>query len=121
MQKPKDYEKDLGKYEAESGRIKSELHLLSRKHGIDFYVADFNFYTAPQWQGDEEEFSTRIHYSFSSLREAFARVKRAEKGIEFLLASKTDHNWDPLSASDVISCILNLEDQTRHLKGKHER
>jgi len=118
---------NLGKYHAESGRIKSDLSLKTKisvfgviDSGTDWYQASFNFYTDPQWQGDEKGFSTKVNYSFNTLNEIFNRVKKAEKSIEFLLSSATDHNWDVNSATDVIKCILSLEDQTQHLYEKRK-
>ena len=118
---------DLGKYHAESGRINADLTLKANIKGLavldsgtDWYASAFNFYTAPQWKGDKVGFSVKVSYSFINLDEVFARVKRAEKGIEMMLASATDHNWDCKSATDVIRCILSLEDQTKHIYAERE-
>ena len=115
-------EEDLGRHNAESGRIKADLHLTAKVvflgmigPGTDWYSADFNFYTNPQWQSDKEGFNVMVSYSFQSLKEIFTRVKRAEKGIEMILAPVTDHNWDWRGATDVVGCILSLEEKTKHL------
>lgn len=119
---------DLGKYHVESGRIKADLDLKTKittlgaiHSGVDWYQAIFNFYTGPQWRGDEKGFGVQINYSFDTLNEIFKRVKKAEKGIEALLASPTDHNWDIYSATDVIKCIISLEDQTQHIYKEREK
>jgi len=119
---------DLGTYHAERERIKASLNLKARivvlgviDSGMDWYVGDFNFYTKPQWIGDKEGFSVKIRYSFNSLKEIFTRVKRAEKGIESLLAPPDNHYWDRKSATDIIGCILSLEDQTKHLYEKRQQ
>jgi len=118
---------DLGEYHAESGRIKADLHLTSIIHtlavvdsGTDWYRAQFNFYTDPQWQGETEGFSVKIDYILGYLPEIFTRVKKSEKGIENLLSSPTSHSWDINSATDVIRCILSLEDQTQHISKERE-
>lgn len=120
-------EEELGKYHSESGRIKGDLQLKAINltcavvdPGYDLYVANFIFYTAPQWRSCKEGFSVRVGYSSTELKDIFDRMTLAEKSIEMMLASSTDHNWDWKSARDVMRCILSLEDQTRHLYEERE-
>jgi len=116
---------DLGNYSAENGRIKANLQLKAKivtmamiDSGIDWYSADFNFYTNPQWKEEKEGFSVKINYSFGSLQEIFKRVKKAEEGIEAILASPTkDYGGD----MDVIKCIFSLENQTQHILKEREK
>jgi hypothetical protein len=111
--------RDIGIYHAESGRIKADLHLAvdERLRGIvkasPFYVADFKFYTAPQWRGQENGFSVQTCYCFNDFDEIFGRVKITEKAIETILAPGTVNNPDCRTSTDVIKCVLSLEEQVK--------
>ena len=127
-QKIKDKIEGLGKYHVESGRIKADLDLKAKitilgaiDSGIDWYYANFNFYTDPQWRGDKKGFGVQINYSINTLNNIFKRIKRAEKGIESILADPGDDDWDVNSATDVIKCILSLEDQTQNIYKEREK
>jgi len=115
----------IGSYDSESGHIKSELKLISRlqftpgvcapEAGDTFYVADFIFYTEPQWAGSEEKPSVSFHYDLSNLDEVFERIKQSEEAIEVSLMSAvgSGHNWR--GSRDAMRCILALEDVVKNV------
>ncbi len=113
---------NLGTYVAEADRIKAKLTLTADLKriavgdtGIDWYVAQVEFYTEPVWQGDKKGFSVTAQYSLNDLNDIFARMKKAEAGVEELLKPVTDHNYNWRERREVMRCIFSLEDQTKHV------
>jgi len=100
-------------YSASNGKIKAELHLTATPDVCDvyWYTADFNFYTDPVFSDNEKGFSIETHYTNNNFEDIFNRLKAAEKGLERVLASPRDYNKDLTCATDVFSCILDLEKQ----------
>ncbi len=110
--------KDLGNYHAEAEKIKADLHLGFVNDFIDWYIADFNFYTNPVYLTDlKEGFSVRINYISTNLNDIFVRIKRAESGIEEILEQEMNYGFQGKwkNTRKVIRCILSLEDQTKNL------
>jgi len=70
-------------YHSESGKIKADLHLAVANDFNTWYTADFTFYTDPVYLTDKKEgFSDKTHYASNDFSDLFARLKRAESGIE---------------------------------------
>lgn len=115
---------NIGSYDSKSGDIKSELKLISRlqftpgvcspQAGDTFYIADFIFYTEPQWSNSEEKPSVSFHYDLSDLDEVFEKIKQSEEAIEVsLMSSVGGHNWR--GTRDAMRCILALEDAVKNV------
>lgn len=112
---------NLGHYHVEGVLIDADLDLevildfdSGKPWGRDIYSAVFLFYTTQNKYGELVKFQS----SGDKLDKLFSRVKRAEEGIEQMLALQRHHDWSVDwrgGNRDVMKAIFSFEEQTREL------
>lgn len=128
----------LGEYRAEGGDISGLLTLQTKiiiptgcaSRGDDLYLAEFSFRTTRVPDGnaqyDPEQFTAVFNYADLRVKGVFDRIKRASSGIEAIFAPITNPSrttpaqYDLQTKTDVLRCILSLEDQTAHIEAERQ-
>lgn len=123
-------EEDLGTYITKTGGTRVELHIKTKlaflaviDPGEDMYFAEARFYDVitntndPNYkpdneicEPDDERPRLALKYSHFGLKRIFDFLRMNESEIENLLGR---HNW--MTEREVLSCVLSLEEKTRHL------